>query len=357
MNDRLTNRRDFLQGKAAARAVGNLLGPTPAPQLSERRAENFSLYFSRNAMATEFQVIVDAEKYRQAPDAAMAALDRIEELEDQLSIYRAHSEVSAVNREAAVGPKQIEAGLWELLSIGVRLWRETGGAFDMTSGPLTRVWGFHQRRGKWPDEIELRETLANIGSDAIELDEDDSTIQFTRPGIEINLGAIGKGWALDRAAECLDDAEVEDFVIQGGKSSVLVRGAKHGQSCWTVGLMHPLIPQQRLGVLNLSDVAMATSGCGNQYFHHQGRRLGHILDPRTGFPSEGVLSATILAPTATEADALATAMYVMGVEQAEELLQQRPELGAVFVVPGPRSGSIELIVRNLPDDCWSAAGE
>jgi thiamine biosynthesis lipoprotein len=141
-------------------------------------------------------------------------------------------------------------------------------------------------------------------------------VRFLRPGVEINPGAIGKGWAIDRAVESLAAAGVASVLVHGGQSSVRARGtqgpAVEGRHGWRVGLRHPLRPGRRLATITLDDRALGTSGSGTQFFIDRGRRVGHILDPRTGLPAEGVISATVLAESAADADALATALYVLG---------------------------------------------
>ena len=129
---------------------------------------------------------------------------------------------------------------------------------------------------------------------------------------------------------------------------------REGEHGWTVAVRHPLRPQVRLGEVALRDRALATSGSANQFFHHQGRRLSHVLDPRTGRPSEGVLSVTVLAPTAALADALATAFFVLGEESSGKLLAELPEVGAIFVLPGQKLGGLEIVTHNI-DDEWTIA--
>src|SRR5262249_6459055 len=140
-------------------------------------------------------------------------------------------------------------------------------------------------------------------------------VSFQAPGIEINLGSIGKGYALDRMSEMLTDSGIENFLLHGGNSSVLARGTQRDTS-WQIGLRHPLDPQRRIGEISLRNRALGTSASGTQFCEYEGRRYGHILDPRTGQPTQGTLSATIAAPSGAEADALATAFYVMGAEAA-----------------------------------------
>jgi thiamine biosynthesis lipoprotein len=160
--------------------------------------------------------------------------------------------------------------------------------------------------------------------------------------MELNLGAVGKGHALDRAATRLAEAGLENFLLHGGRSSVLARGRRNAdEQGWRVGIVHPLRADVRLAEVRLADRGLGTSGSGTQYFRHRGKRYGHILDPRTGRPAEGVLSATVLAPTAAEADALSTAVYVLGVERGLAFCATRPELAAAIVAPGAR-GDVEV---------------
>ena len=156
-------------------------------------------------------------------------------------------------------------------------------------------------------------------------------------------------------AELLDAAEVGDYLLHGGKSSVLARGDQPGEpagSGWTIGLRHPLRPAERLAEFCLRDQSLSTSGSGTQFFRRRGRRYGHILDPRTGQPVEGIFSATVIAPTAAEADALSTAFYVMGPEKTAAYCANRPELAAVLVCPASREGDVRLFAFGLDDDRW-----
>jgi len=314
------------------------------------------MQISRRAMATDFQVYLNVGQHRQGPDMALKALALVESLEDQMTVYREHSEVMEINRRAADGPVRVEARLFAVLELALRLHQETGGAFDITSGPLSKVWGFYRRQGLFPEEAALQQALSRVGSESVELDSQEKTIRFLHRNIEINLNAIGKGYALDRCGELLREAGVDNFLIHGGQSSVLAAGSRmeSGDSPggWTVAVRHPLKPNQRLVELQVRDRAVGTSGSGTQFFHHKGRRYGHVLDPRTGWPAEGVLSATVLAPTAALADAISTAFYVMGLDQTTQFCQRHPELSAILICPGERRGSIAIHPIALEDDAW-----
>jgi thiamine biosynthesis lipoprotein len=177
----------------------------------------------------------------------------------------------------------------------------------------------------------------------------DTTISFARPGVELNLGSIGKGYALDRAAEILTEHELTEWLLQGGHSSVIARGEHNGLPGWPVGLRNPLLPQRRLGTILLRDQALATSGTAVQHFRFEGQRYGHIIDPRTGWPVENMLSVTVLAPTAAEADALSTAFFVGGVELAERYCHNHPAVSALLIPP-PRGQRLEPICIRIPAD-------
>ncbi len=358
MNQPKSTRRSFLRGGAAVEALAAWAdGAAVEIRLAEPTGGGYLVEFSRQAMATTFQVLLNARQYPQGADAAMTALDAIETLEDQLTVYREHSEVMHINREAYAGPVAVESRLFSLFEEAARLYDETGGAFDITAGPLAKVWGFYRRQGAIPSADDLAAALDHVGMRHMMLDAETESVQFAVDGVEINLGAIGKGYALDRAAELLAAAGVEDFVLHGGASSVLARGSRNSSDAkstatadeskvgagWQIGIGDPQRPGERLAMIDLRDRAVGTSGAAFQSFRHQGRRYGHILDPRTGWPAEGVLSATVVAPTAAEADALSTALYVLGVDDAEKLVESRERTSAILVVPTSRAGEVRVL--------------
>jgi thiamine biosynthesis lipoprotein len=209
--------------------------------------------------------------------------------------------------------------------------------------------------------------MQRVGMHNIEFVPGKSTIRLRQPRVEINLGSIGKGCALDRMSELLVAAGVENLLLHGGNSSVLARGKVRGPGLrvqesavgsqksgdalggWWIGLCHPLYPERRIGEVLLRDRALGTSGSGTQFFIHEGRRYGHILDPRTGWPAEGTLSTTVAAQTAAQADALATAFYVMGRDQAVDYCRCHPGV-AVAIISPVGDDRIELTVCAFADE-------
>ncbi len=359
---RKTNRRQFLQGQAAVDALQDLQCsaeaedgrealPGPNAWGRDARAE-YLVQVGRRAMACDFQVFLNPGQYPGAVEAAVESLDLIEALEEQLTVYREQSEIMRINRSAAQQAVEVEPRLFELLHQCV-MWSEaTGGGFDITAGPLVKLWGFYTRQGRFPEPDEIEAVIRSIGSRFLRFDREQMTIRFARPGMDLNLGSVGKGYALDRCAEVLEAAGVWDYMIHGGQSSILARGGRSqqdGSAPWVVALRHPLRPERRLAELQLRDQGLGTSGSGQQFFYHRGRRYGHVLDPRTGRPAEGVLSATVLAPSAAMADAMATSFFVLGVDVARAFCERHPELAVVFVLPAARKGTVAIETIGLDD--------
>lgn len=315
----------------------------------------------RTAMACRFELVFNAGEHADATPHAIAALDLVDAIEARLTVYRDDSELVWINRSACPGPCRVEEDLFSLLAQCRDLHAKTAGGFDIAVGTLLRTWGFHQRRGRTPDPESLAEAIDRSGMRHVILDEAARTVRFDREGIELNLGAIGKGWAVDRAAEFVTERlGGGSFLIHGGQSSVRAVGSQatlSATSGWRIGLVHPLRPDHRLATVRLDNRAIGTSGSGTQFFVDRGRRLGHILDPRRGVPAEGVLSATVIAPTAAEADSLATAAYVLGPEGLATIAPRGGAVAALLVVPSRSAAAVRLLTANVPEGLLELAGD
>jgi FAD:protein FMN transferase len=278
----------------------------------------------RTAMACRFEVTLDSADARHV-DAARAALDDVDAIEDALTWFRDESEVSRVNRAAAAGPVAVSAGLFALLSLCRELSTATGGAFDPASTALSRCWGFLDRKGRLPADEEIEAARARSGMDKVALDGVGRTVRFAVPGVELGFGGVGKGWALDRVVAALRVRGVSRALLSAGSSSH--RG--WGGEPWELALGPG---GEETGLLRLRDAALGTSAAGEQHIEAGGRRLGHVLDPRTGRPAEGVRSATVVASEAAVADALATAFLVGGPGLAGPFCAARPGTVALLVL-------------------------
>jgi thiamine biosynthesis lipoprotein len=290
-------------------------------------------------MGSYFEVRLGA-KVPAGLDLATRALDVIDALETQLTVYRDDSELSVLNATAHLGPVAVEPGLFGLLATARDLHAATAGAYDVTAGALSIAWGFFKGPRRVPDPATLDDARARTGQHHVTLDPGRLTVSFDRPGIVINLGSIGKGYAIDRAASVVRDHWwPTSALIHGGQSSLYALGSPPGTlaGCWEIALRNPLDPEHPLGTIRLRNRGLGTSGTSFQRFEADGRVYGHILDPRTGAPAppDGPLSVTVLAPTAAEADALSTAFYLLGFDAASAYVAGHPEIGAVFVEEGP----------------------
>lgn len=304
------------------------------------------LHVHRRAMACRFEVTLPGDE-RGGVESACAALDEVDRLEVQLSVFHESSEVIFINRRAAAGPVKIDESLFALLRQCADLHCETEGAFDITSGPLTRCWGFFRRQGRIPDEDEIALARESVGSEKMLFDCESRSIEFACAGLEINLGSIGKGYALDRAASVLN-GRVRSALLSGGSSSMLAMG--HGdyrRSGWLVGIRHPNDLRRRMATVRLCDAALSTSGSEEQFFEHAGRRYGHIIDPRTGAPSDKVSGVTVIARSAAVCDALSTAFFVGGRELAERYCEAHGDVLVLML----ESGSCEPVLLGNRDLC------
>jgi thiamine biosynthesis lipoprotein len=294
---------------------------------------------ARRAMACEFSVVFP-NWVRFAADAGYAALDEVERFEQKLSIYIEDSDLSRINRNAAARPVAADADVYAVLRAAVQLNQETQGTYDAAAGALVKTWGFFRGPKRVPTDQERLAALASSGSRYVRLSDPERTIQFLRPGVEFNLGGIGKGYAIDRALSLIArQYRVRSALMQGGQSSLRAIGSPSDQHRgWAVDIGHPAVARVRL-----RDLALGTSGAANQFFVVDGKRYGHVLDPRTGWPARKLIAASAIARTATEADALSTAFFVLGLEGTREFISTHPETTAVLVVPGKTAPEVVVI--------------
>ena len=306
------------------------------------------LAVSRTAMAGEFEITFDKSLYPWGTEIVLAALDEIQRLERKLSVFLPDSQVSYINKVAPFSPVPLDEELFELIRFCLTLSEQTGGAIDITSTPLWKIWGFAGKQVRIPSEKEIAAALENVGSRFVELDESARTIRLTKPGVALNFGCVGKGYALDIAAKILKESEMHDFQFHGGMSSVLTCGnfrhsaGKDGNG-WPIGVAHPMLPDKRLAEIRLRDRALGTSGSQKQFFLHNNRRFGHILDPRTGYPAEHTLMVTVVADSAMLADALSTAFFVMTPREVESYCANRPDVSALLIATSEKSPGFEIL--------------
>ena len=287
---------------------------------------------SCRAMATDFEIILYGEgSVANLEAAANEALEEIQHIDEQMSLYIETSDVRWINANAATEPVQVEPGLFSLLETAIRYNRETDGAFDITVGPLARAWGFFSGEGRVPSQDEIDLALSRVGTHHLRLGAETRTVTFDTPDVEIDLGGIAKGYGVDCAARVLHKCGIQCALINGGTSTIYALGSPPGQDGWNVGIQDPTDSTRTIETVRLKDTALSTSGSYEKFFTIQDEIYCHIIDPRRGYPVDGMLSATAIAPTATASDALSTAFFVLGVDATTEFCASRDDIRAILV--------------------------
>ena len=212
---------------------------------------------------------------------------------------------------------------------------ESGGAFDITVAPLVQCWGYEGGDGRFPRPEEVAEARAKVGMALVRLNPADLTVQFAREGVMLNLGAIGKGYAVEQAAEVLREAGVTSALIHGGTSTVHALGPPPGEEFWKIAIEtpspKPVAPHTLLATVPLKEEAMSVSAVWGNSFEVAGRTYGHIIDPRTGEPAIGTVLAAVVLPSATETDALSTALLTLGAAGHDAIAMLRPGMRTLVV--------------------------
>jgi FAD:protein FMN transferase len=279
---------------------------------------------ARNAMATRFEIVLCGKDSTSLRAAGEEALTEIERLEAQLNLYSSSSEIANINARAAREPVRVEPTLFQLLQHAKRLSQETGGAFDITIAPLMRAWGLMGGKGQVPTRTELTKARVCVGMDLVELDATNFTVRFTRPGVKLDLGAIGKGYAIDQAAEIIRETGVSRALIHGGTSSVCAIGGP-----WKVAIDSD--KEEPIAIVELTDNALSVSAIWGKSFKVGKKTYGHVVDPRTGRPVNRALLAAVILPSATETDALSTALLTLGTLGQKNLHSLRPSMGTLVL--------------------------
>ncbi len=284
--------------------------------------------YSVRTMGTVGTVAVVADDSLAALDDARSGLAVFAAVDRRFSNWDRQSEISRANASVDAGPVQLSSAAATVLAAALRIAAESNGAFDPTVEPLVRLWGFLGGRPAVPEPAAVEAVLGRVGHDRVQLD--DRTLTTSTDGVRIDLGGIAKGRAVDRAITVLRRRGVEHALVD---LSGTVRAVGHppGRQRWTLGIRDPASHDAWFARLRLDTHAVATSGDYEQFAARDGTRHGHVLDPRTGWSVRGLVSVTIAAPTALEADAWATAVLVMGPEEGRRLLAARDDLAGVLV--------------------------
>lgn len=309
-------------------------------------AEPLKETYIHAAMGTEFQFTLYTRPGDTGTDdirrIADEAFDIVDDLDNRISVWKNDSQVSFINHHAACEPVKTAPDIIDLLLYCRQVNRDSGGAFDVTVGPLVRCWGFHKGEGTMPTSAVLRETLASVGMEKVGINTGDRTVSFSRPGMLLDFGGIGKGLALDHAARAIRAHGVTAAVLNAGTSSIVAVGTPPNEPGWTVRIRNPYADTPCLEEVVLRDESLSTSGSYEKFFTIGGKKYCHIFDPRTGMPVDGMLSSTAITSTGTETDALSTAFFVMGVEKVRAYCASHKGVRAILV-PLAEAGTLRAI--------------
>jgi len=297
---------------------------------------------SRPAMGSILTITLYGKGLDHSTRAADRAFSEVERIENLISFFEPMSEISRINRLAALGTVESDPEVVHLISQALDWSRRTRGAFDLTAAPLKRLWGF-----AGTDDLEavprrqtIEETLRAVGYRNVLIDPARASIAYRMKGVEIDLGAIGKGYGIDRAVDILRSEGIARALVSFGSTAYAI-GSPPGGEGWKIGIQHPEDLNGRLGILTLVDRAVSTSGDYQQYHRLDGRRCSHVIDPRTGYPAPGILSATVVCRTAAASDALSTAAMVLGSDDDLSLLEDPGCEGSCRVL-GKKKGRLEI---------------
>ncbi len=284
----------------------------------------------RKKMGSRFEITVvgdDREAAQGAIERAYGEIDRIEAL---ISSWRESSVTSEINRQAGDRPVTVPRELFDLVRRALKVSELTDGAFDITFDSVGRLWDFKAGASGVPAEEDVQRALADTGYRHVVLDDAAGTVFLARPGTRIGFGALGKGYAANRAVRELKEAGAQHGIVNAG-GDLFAFGRRDGGGPWTIGVADPLRRDQVFAHLTLADTAAVTSGDYESFLEIGGKRYAHILDPRTGYPVDLLKSVTVICPDAELADALATAVFVLGASEGLRLVDRLRGIEALIV--------------------------
>ncbi|MCY4170052.1 MAG: FAD:protein FMN transferase [Bacteroidetes bacterium] len=293
-----------------------------------------SVKLALNAMATRFELVLHGDDPVFLRAAGQEALAEIKRLHQRLSFYDPSSSISHINRTAYKYPVKINPNLFSLLTLSKDLYQLTHGAFDVTIGPLMKTWGFVQGSGAWPTESDRIEALDKTGMNKVILDDDTCTVAFQRDGMAIDLGAIGKGYAIEEATKILHECGITSALLHGGTSTMTAIGTpSQDDDGWSIGVVDPLDHSNVLTSVTLNDEAFSVSAPHGKAFKEDNQILGHIIDPRLGYPVQSANLSAVSYSSATVCDALSTAFLVLEPDEISKIAQNFNKIRILGIYP------------------------
>ncbi|MCP5003108.1 MAG: hypothetical protein GY941_04025 [Planctomycetes bacterium] len=293
------------------------------------------------SMGTVLDISAYVSDKNRAEKVLSEAFNAVKGLDNLMSNYKPESDLSVINREAVSGPVACDSELAYIIEQSIKYGDITKGAFDITIGPLMKEWGFFKERGRIPGNDELDSAMQSVSYKNIYIEEKpekslirgsnlEKTISFENPHTQIDLGGIGKGYAVDVAVKMLRKSGIKSALVNFA-GNVYACGLPPGRESWIIGLQHPRNSKDIIGSFEITDKAVSTSGDYEKFFTMNGERYSHIIDPRTGKPIQGIASVTIVADSATKADALSTGVFVLGLDEGMKLIEKLSDVEGIII--------------------------
>jgi thiamine biosynthesis lipoprotein len=281
-------------------------------------------------MGTRFDISVVANDSLKAENYINLAVEEISRIEHLISSWDENSQTSLINRNAGIKPVKVDAELFNLIKRALSISKLTDGAFDISYASMDKIWKFDGSMKVMPSEKDIKASVEKVGYQNIILNDENQTVFLKLKGMKIGFGAIGKGYAADKAKDLLISKGVKAGIMNAS-GDMNTWGKQPNGDFWKVAITNPLNKKTAFGLLPIKSGAVVTSGNYEKYQIFNGKRYSHIIDPRTGYPSNGIISATVFAPKAELADALATSIFVMGVETGINRINQIPKVDCIVI--------------------------
>ncbi|OUS00924.1 thiamine biosynthesis protein ApbE [Flavobacteriales bacterium 33_180_T64] len=281
-------------------------------------------------MGSRFDITVIAKDSIEAQDYIGLAVSEISRIESLISSWDAKSQTSEINRYAGIKPVIVDKELFDLISRSLAISKLTDGAFDISYASMDRIWRFDGSMTKMPSEIDVKTSVEKVGFENVILNASNTSVFLKRKGMRIGFGAIGKGYAADKAKALLIEKGVASGIINASGDMNTWGKQVNGEE-WKVAITNPLDKEKAFALLPITNGAVVTSGNYEKQVTFNGKRYSHIIDPRTGYPSSGIISVTVFAPKAEIADALATSVFVMGINVGLNRINQLSNIECIII--------------------------
>ncbi|MEZ4912443.1 MAG: FAD:protein FMN transferase [Chitinophagales bacterium] len=297
-------------------------------------------------MGSRFEITVVANNEQEGEECIDLAVAEISRIEKLISSWDETTQTAEINRNAGIKPVKVAVELFQLIERAIGISKITDGAFDISYASMDKIWKFDGSMQEMPSEEAIMASVSKVGYENIVLDKEASTVFLKKEGMKIGFGAIGKGYAADKAKALLVAKGVSAGIINAS-GDMNIWGKQPNGSEWKVAITNPFDKKKSYGLLSITDGAIVTSGDYEKYVTFNGKRYAHIIDPRTGFPASDIVSVTVKAPKAELADALATAVFVLGVEIGLDRINQLPNIECIIVAEnGKIYTSNNIIIEN-----------